>query len=80
MNGVSGPLVDRLGARLGYALCIAWWSTAAVLHAFVRGPWSLGTCRFLLGMGEAGNWPAAVKVAADENMRTWPHSGPRTRT
>jgi len=65
MNGVSGPLLDRLGTRLGYALCIAWWSTAAVLHAFVRGPWSLGACRFLLGMGEAGNWPAAVKLVAE---------------
>ena len=29
MNGVSGPLIDRLGTRLGYALCIAWWSAAS---------------------------------------------------
>jgi len=65
MNGVSGPLLDRLGTRLGYALCMAWWSTAGVLHAFARGPWSLGAFRFLLGMGEAGNWPAAVKVVAE---------------
>ncbi len=65
MNGVSGPLMDRLGTRLGYALCMAWWSTAGVLHAFARGPWSLGAFRFLLGMGEAGNWPAAVKVVAE---------------
>src|ERR1039457_5118292 len=60
MNGVSGPLLDRLGTRLGYALCMAWWSTAGLLHASARGPWSLGACRLLLGMGEAGNWPAAV--------------------
>ena len=65
MNGVSGPLLDRLGTRTGYALCMAWWSTAGVLHAFARGPWSLGVFRFLLGMGEAGNWPAAVKVVAE---------------
>ena len=65
MNGVSGPLLDRLGTRLGYALCMAWWSTAGLLHAFVTGPWSLGVFRFLLGMGEAGNWPAAVKVVAE---------------
>jgi MFS transporter, ACS family, hexuronate transporter len=64
-NGVSGPLLDRLGTRFGYAICMAWWSTAGLLHAFVTGPWSLGTCRFLLGMGEAGNWPAAVKVVAE---------------
>jgi ACS family hexuronate transporter-like MFS transporter len=65
MNGVSGPLIDRLGTRLGYALCIAWWSVAALLHAFARGAVSLGFFRFLLGIGEAGNWPAAVKVVAE---------------
>lgn len=65
MNAVSGPLIDRLGTRLGYALTTAWWSAAAMLHAFARGTWSLGVCRFLLGMGEAGNWPAGVKVVAE---------------
>src|SRR3982750_689426 len=65
MNGVSGPLIDRLGTRIGYALCIAWWSVAAILHAFSTGSTSLGIYRFLLGMGEAGNWPAAVKVVAE---------------
>src|ERR1700712_2297747 len=65
MNGASGPLIDRLGTRAGYALCMAWWSGAAVLHAFATGPVSLGAYRFLLGMGEAGNWPAAVKVVAE---------------
>ena len=65
MNGVSGPLIDRLGTRLGYALCMAWWSGAAILHMFARGAWSLGAYRFLLGMGEAGNWPAGLKVVAE---------------
>lgn len=64
-NGLSGPLLDRLGTRLGYALCMAWWSTAGILHAWARGPWSLAGFRFLLGMGEAGNWPAAVKVVSE---------------
>ncbi len=65
MNGASGPLVDRLGTRVGYALCVGWWSMAAVLHALATGPLSLGAFRFLLGLGEAGNWPAAVKVVAE---------------
>src|SRR5690348_15315050 len=65
MNAVSGPLIDRLGTKLGYALCIAWWSASSVLHAFARGAFSLGAYRFLLGMGEAGNWPAGVKVVAE---------------
>jgi len=65
MNGISGPLVDRLGTKLGYALCVAWWSIAAMLHSLARGAFSLGMLRFLLGMGEAGNWPAGVKVVAE---------------
>ena len=65
MNGFSGPMVDRLGTKLGYAVCIAWWSIAAMLHSLTRGAFSLGVFRFLLGMGEAGNWPAAVKVVAE---------------
>jgi len=65
MNGASGPIIDRLGTRLGYGLCVAWWSIAAALHGLARGPFSLGIFRFLLGMGEAGNWPGAVKVVAE---------------
>lgn len=64
-NGVSGPLIDRLGTKLGYALCMIVWSTAGILHAFSRGFWSLAAFRFLLGVGEAGNWPAGVKVATE---------------
>jgi ACS family hexuronate transporter-like MFS transporter len=65
MNGLSGVLIDRLGTKIGYALCIAWWSVATLLHAFANNTWSLGVFRFLLGMGEAGNWPAGVKVVAE---------------
>src|SRR5215469_1609185 len=65
MNGVSGPLIDRIGTRLGYALTMAWWSASAMLHAVTTGSWTLGVYRFLLGMGEAGNWPAGVKVVAE---------------
>ncbi|HVU23186.1 MAG TPA: MFS transporter [Opitutus sp.] len=65
MNGLSGPLIDRVGTKLGYAACMAWWSTAGLLHMFARGPFSLGTFRFLLGVGEAGNWPAAVKLVGE---------------
>ena len=65
MNGVSGRLLDRLGSKLGYALTIGWWSAAEVLHALTAGALSLGAFRFLLGFGEAGNYPAGVKVIAE---------------
>ena len=65
MNGFSGLLIDKWGTRIGYGLFVGWWSLSAMLHVFARGAWSLGIFRFLLGMGEAGNWPGAVKVVAE---------------
>jgi ACS family hexuronate transporter-like MFS transporter len=44
---------------------MAWWSAAGILHAFATSALSFGVFRFLLGMGEAGNWPAAVKVVSE---------------
>jgi ACS family hexuronate transporter-like MFS transporter len=64
-NGLSGPMLDRLGTRIGYALCMAWWSTAGILHALATGPWTLAGFRFLLGVGEAGNWPAGAKLVSE---------------
>jgi ACS family hexuronate transporter-like MFS transporter len=64
MNGISGAVIDRLGTKVGYALCVAWWSVAEILHVFARGAMSLTVFRFALGAGEAGNWPAAVKAVA----------------
>jgi ACS family hexuronate transporter-like MFS transporter len=65
MNGASGLIIDRLGTKLGYGVFVGWWSLCALLHFFARGVWSLGTLRFMVGMGEAGNWPGAVKVVAE---------------
>jgi ACS family hexuronate transporter-like MFS transporter len=64
-NGFSGLAIDRLGTRLGYAVCMAFWTTAAALHALASTPLQFGALRFLLGIGEAGNWPAAVKLTAE---------------
>lgn len=61
----SGFLVDRFGTRLSLSLFVVWWSLANMAHAFARGPWSLGLFRFLLGMGESGNFMAAFKVVSE---------------
>jgi len=65
MQGVSGRLMDQLGTRRGFSLTIAWWSVAAMLHALATSARSFGLCRFLLGVGEAGNWPGGVKVVSE---------------
>lgn len=65
MQTGSGRLMDWLGTKTGFALCIVWWSVAAMLHAAARSALHLGLFRFLLGLGEAGNWPGAVKAIAE---------------
>jgi MFS transporter, ACS family, hexuronate transporter len=64
-NLVSGFIIDKLGTRLGYSICMAFWTTASLLHALARLPFHFGICRFLLGIGEAGNWPAAIKLTSE---------------
>jgi ACS family hexuronate transporter-like MFS transporter len=64
-NAFSGFVIDRLGTRLGYSLCMAFWTTAGLVHAFATTPLQFGICRFMLGIGEAGNWPAAIKLTTE---------------
>ena len=64
-NAFSGLVIDRLGTRIGYALCMAVWTTAGLVHAFAITPLQFGICRFMLGIGEAGNWPAAIKLTSE---------------
>ena len=64
-NAFSGFVIDKLGTRLGYSLCMAFWTTAGLFHAFVVTPFQFGLVRFFLGIGEAGNWPAALKLTSE---------------
>ena len=64
-NGFSGFAIDKLGTRLGYSICMAFWTTAGILHFVARTPLQFGFFRFLLGVGEAGNWPAAIKLTGE---------------
>jgi len=61
----AGKWIDRVGTRLGYALAITWWSLAAAGHAFASSALTLGFWRGMLGLGEAGNFPAAIKSVAE---------------
>ena len=65
MQTGSGRIMDRLGTKAGFSLTIAWWSAAAMLHAAANSVLSFGVFRFLLGMGEAGNWPGGVKAVSE---------------
>ncbi|MEN9635421.1 MAG: hypothetical protein RL077_3825, partial [Verrucomicrobiota bacterium] len=61
----SGFLVDRWGARLALSVFIVWWSLANMSHALAVGVWSLGALRFVLGLGESGNFMAAFRVVSE---------------
>ena len=63
-QSLSGKLYDRIGIKKGFTVSIIVWSLAAISHAFASGLRSLSVFRFLLGLGEAGNWPGAAKTVA----------------
>lgn len=62
---LSGRVFDKVGTRLGYVLSILVWSTSSMLHSIGRGLVSFSILRATLGLGEAGNWPGAVKSNAE---------------
>ena len=61
----AGRILDWIGTRLGYALSLIFWSLAAMLHAAMSTIGGFSAARFLLGLGEAGNFPAAIKTVAE---------------
>jgi ACS family hexuronate transporter-like MFS transporter len=61
----AGWFMDRFGTRLGYALSLIVWSVAAAAHALAFTPFGFGVARFALGLGESGNFPAAIKTVAE---------------
>ena len=65
MQTVSGRFVDRLGTRNGLTLAVVWYSCAAILTSLASGLASFCGFRFLLGAGEAANWPAATKAVGE---------------
>jgi ACS family hexuronate transporter-like MFS transporter len=60
-----GRLIDKIGTKIGYSLSIIVWSIAAMGHALVKTVFGFGVARFALGLGESGNFPAAIKATAE---------------
>jgi len=61
----AGWMIDKLGTRIGYTISLVIWSLAAAAHAFARTGGEFAAARFALGLGEAGNFPAAIKTVAE---------------
>src|SRR5262245_5383922 len=62
---VWGGLIDRIGVKLGFTIAIIWWSLAGMGHALVSTALGFAFARFMLGVGEAANFPAALKTVAE---------------
>src|SRR3954463_8864439 len=62
---VFGNFVDRVGARIGYATAFTLWTGAHILHAAARTVFGFSAVRFLLGLGESGNFPAGLKAVTE---------------
>ncbi len=60
-----GRLMDWLGTRKGFSIAIIFWSIAAAVHALASSVMGFAAARFMLGLGEAGNFPASIKTVAE---------------
>jgi len=60
-----GWFIDRVGTRWGYTICLIVWSFAAASHALARSTIGFMSARFMLGISESGNFPAAIKTTAE---------------
>lgn len=62
---VSGRIIDKVGTKVGYTLAILVWALASLSHALVSSVAGFCIARFVLGLGESGNFPAALKATSE---------------
>ena len=62
---VSGRFIDKVGTKLGYSVAVVVWSVAGMGHALAKSVAGFGIARLSLGIGEAGNFPAAMKAVSE---------------
>jgi len=60
-----GRFIDKVGTKIGYTISTVIWSIAAMGHTLVKTVFGFGVARFFLGLGESGNFPAAIKATAE---------------
>lgn len=61
----AGRLLDKFGTRIAFAIAVAVWSAAAMMHAAATTAFTFGVARVFLGFGEAANFPACIKTVAE---------------
>ena len=62
---IAGRVIDRVGTKIGYALAIGIWAIASFSNGFVGSVVGFCLARIILGLGESGNFPAAIKATTE---------------
>ncbi|WP_263367377.1 MFS transporter [Edaphobacter bradus] len=62
---LGGILLDAIGVQLGLALAAILWSVVNIFTGFASSVFGFAAFRFMLGIGEGFNWPAASKTVAE---------------
>ena len=65
MFTLGGILIDRYGSRSGLGISVGFWSFATLLHSLANNVFHFGMFRFLLGVGEGGCFPGAIKAVTE---------------
>src|SRR6202012_3123020 len=61
----AGRIIDKLGTKVGYACAILIWACASISHSLVTSVFGFFVARAFLGLGESGNFPAAIKATTE---------------
>ncbi|HEX3570539.1 MAG TPA: MFS transporter [Acidobacteriaceae bacterium] len=62
---IAGRIIDRLGTKVGYAVAILIWALSSMSHSLVTSVVGFCVARIFLGLGESGNFPAAIKATTE---------------
>jgi MFS transporter, ACS family, hexuronate transporter len=62
---IAGRIIDKLGTKVGYALAIGIWALSSMGHSVVTSVLGFCIARVFLGLGESGNFPAAIKATSE---------------
>jgi ACS family hexuronate transporter-like MFS transporter len=60
----SGRIIDKVGTRVGFLAIMSVRTLAVLGHGLTNTVMEFGVARFMLGLGEAGSFPAAIKTVA----------------
>ncbi len=62
---IAGRMIDKLGTKVGYAIAILIWGLSSMSHSLVTSVAGFCIARIFLGLGESGNFPAAIKAVSE---------------